>query len=195
MNIKVKEAFSYSDKLNILNKSELTNLIRYFLEDASANEIKELNSFAVSLQNYYYEDHIYFRGLIEFSNYCKNNCLYCGIQKNNKNVHRYRMSKEEILDCCQNGYDLGFRTFVMQSGEDPYFTDERLSNIISEIKVRYPDCAVTLSVGERSYESYKRLFEAGADRYLLRHETANEAHYDKLHPSELSLETAQAVFA
>ena len=189
MNIKIKEAFSYSDKLNTLNKSELTNLIRYFFEEASVNQIEELTLYAGALQNYYYGDHIYFRGLIEFSNYCKNNCLYCGIQKSNRNVHRYRMTKKEILDCCQTGYDLGFRTFVMQSGEDPYFTDERLSDIVKEIKRRHPDCAITLSVGERSYESYKRLFDAGADRYLLRHETANEAHYDKLHPSKLSLET------
>lgn len=129
---------------------------------------------------------IYTRGLIEISNYCKNDCYYCGIRKSNKAAERYRLDLPQILECCEQGYGLGFRTFVLQGGEDAYFTDERLTEIISSIKSGYPDCAVTLSLGERSYESYQRLYEAGADRYLLRHETANEHHYSKLHPPELS---------
>lgn len=135
-----------------------------------------------------YGNKIYIRGLIEFSNYCKNNCLYCGIRRDNKNIERYRLTHAEIIDCADYGYTLGFRTFVLQSGEDPYYTDDILCGIISEIKERHPDCAVTLSLGERSAESYKRLRSAGADRYLLRHETADAAHYAKLHPPEMSYE-------
>lgn len=136
----------------------------------------------------HYGKDIYIRGLIEISNYCKNDCYYCGIRKSNGNCSRYRLSKDDILDCCKEGYDLGFRTFVMQGGEDGHYTDDLLCNIIAEIKSRYPDCAITLSLGERSYESYKKLRYAGADRYLLRHETADEAHYQRLHPKELSLQ-------
>lgn len=135
-----------------------------------------------------YGEDVYIRGLIEFSNYCKNNCLYCGIRRDNKQLKRYRLSFDDILNCCHTGYELGFRTFVLQSGEDPFYTDEKLCKIISEIKKRHPDCAVTLSLGERSEESYKKLFEAGADRYLLRHETASKEHYEKLHPLEMSFE-------
>ncbi|MDR0984152.1 MAG: [FeFe] hydrogenase H-cluster radical SAM maturase HydE, partial [Ruminococcus sp.] len=129
---------------------------------------------------------IYYRGLIEFSNFCKNNCYYCGIRRDNRNVIRYRLTKEEILECCKKGYRLGVRTFVLQSGEDTFFTDKIMCDIVSSIKEEYPDCAVTLSIGERSFESYKTLKNAGADRYLLRHETSNEEHYKKLHPSEMS---------
>ena len=132
---------------------------------------------------------VYIRGLIEISNYCKNNCLYCGIRAGNKNAERYRLSEEEILSCCSEGYRLGFRTFVMQGGEDAYFTDDVMCGIVKKIKALYPDCAVTLSLGERSEESYKRLYEAGADRYLLRHETADECHYSYLHPDNMSLKT------
>lgn len=135
-----------------------------------------------------YGNKVFIRGLIEVSNYCKNDCLYCGIRKSNKNAERYRLSDEQILSACENGYKLGFRTFVMQGGEDSHFTDERLVNLIKEIKLRFPDCAVTLSLGERSDESYKLLRDAGADRYLLRHETACEAHYNKLHPENMSME-------
>lgn len=134
----------------------------------------------------YYGNKVYIRGLIEVSNYCKNDCLYCGIRRSNGCAERYRLTEEEILSCCENGYELGFRTFVMQGGEDAYYTDDRLCALITEIKRRYPDCAVTLSLGERSYESYKRLFDAGADRYLLRHETADDTHYSKLHPENMS---------
>lgn len=136
----------------------------------------------------YYGNAVYTRGLIEFTNYCKNNCYYCGIRRDNRNADRYRLSREDIMDCCRQGYGLGFRTFVLQGGEDLYYTDERLVDIISEIRRHYPDCALTLSLGERSRESYQKLFDAGADRYLLRHETADEAHYKKLHPSEMSYE-------
>lgn len=130
---------------------------------------------------------IYIRGLIEFTNYCKNDCYYCGIRRSNKCAERYRMTGEDIMLCCKKGYDMGFRTFVLQGGEDGYFTDDVLCTIVSDIKKLYPDCAVTLSAGERSRQSYQRLFDAGADRYLLRHETANHEHYAKLHPKELSL--------
>lgn len=131
---------------------------------------------------------IFVRGLIEISNYCKNNCLYCGIRAGNRNVVRYRLSEEEILECCDYGYSLGLRTFVMQGGEDISFSDEWLCRIIGRIKERYPDCAVTLSLGERSSESYHLLREAGADRYLLRHETVTAEHYSRLHPSSMSLD-------
>ena len=131
---------------------------------------------------------VYIRGLIEISNYCKNNCYYCGIRRDNKNCERYRLTADEILNCAKEGYSLGFRTFVLQGGEDGYYNDELLIKIISNIKKSYPDCALTLSLGERSFESYKALREAGADRYLLRHETANKEHYKKLHPSEMSFE-------
>ena len=136
----------------------------------------------------YYGDAVYLRGLIEISNYCRNNCYYCGIRAGNTKLQRYRLDKETILSCCRTGYDLGFRTFVLQGGEDPYYTDERLCDIVSEIHARYPDCAVTLSVGERSRESYQRLYDAGARRYLLRHEAASADLYRTLHPAEMSLE-------
>ncbi len=143
---------------------------------------------AVAIRQSIYGTEVYIRGLIEISNICRNNCLYCGIRSGNAQCSRYRLSEEEILDCCREGYSLGFRTFVLQGGEDPYFTDDRLVSLIKSIKERYPECAVTLSLGERSRESYRLLREAGADRYLLRHETADRAHYEKLHPAELSHE-------
>lgn len=130
---------------------------------------------------------VYLRGLIEFTNYCKNNCLYCGLRASNSLVSRYRLSKEEILECCAEGHELGYRTFVLQGGEDPFFTDEKIIDIVSSIRAAYPDCAITLSIGERSYNSYKAFFDAGANRYLLRHETADEEHYKKLHPASMSL--------
>ena len=129
---------------------------------------------------------IYFRGIVEYTNRCKNNCIYCGIRRDNREVCRYRLSQEEILSCCREGYELGFRTFVLQGGEDPHDTDETMTQIVSAIRGEFADCAITLSIGERSRESYQKLFDAGADRYLLRHETADEAHYHKLHPPELS---------
>lgn len=135
-----------------------------------------------------YGDKVYIRGLIEFTNYCRNNCYYCGIRRDNKKAERYRLTKDEILLCCDEGYKLGFRTFVMQGGEDPYYTDEMICDIVSKIKSRYPDCAVTLSIGEKPRESYQAFFDAGADRYLLRHETSDPEHYGKLHPEAMSLE-------
>ena len=129
-----------------------------------------------------YGNQVFIRGLIEFTNYCKNDCLYCGIRHSNTHADRYRLSTEQIMACCESGYELGFRTFVLQGGEDPYYTDERICEIVSGIKAKYPDCAVTLSIGEKSKESYQSYFDAGADRYLLRHETADEKHYSRLHP-------------
>lgn len=135
---------------------------------------------------------IFIRGLIEISNYCKNDCLYCGIRRSNRNADRYRLDRADILNCCHTGYNLGFRTFVLQGGEDPFYSDEFLTGLISEIKETYPDCAITLSLGERSRSSYQSLFDAGADRYLLRHETADENHYSKLHSKEQVLKTRKA---
>ena len=134
---------------------------------------------------------IYIRGLIEISSVCKNDCLYCGLRRSNQNAVRYRLTEEQILDCCAKGYALGFRTFVLQGGEDGYFTDEVVCGVVREIKSRYPDCAVTLSLGERGEKSFKKLFDAGADRYLLRHETADLEHYAKLHPPNMSGEERQ----
>lgn len=135
-----------------------------------------------------YGDEVYLRGLIEFTNYCRNNCYYCGIRRSNNKAERYRMTQEEILSACRNGYELGFRTFVLQGGEDPFFTDEKICSIVYEIRNEFPECATTISLGEKSRESYKAYFEAGANRYLLRHETASDSHYKKLHPEEMKLE-------
>lgn len=151
-------------------------------EDASflyenAREVRESN----------YSRDVYLRGLIEFTNYCRNDCLYCGIRRSNRNAQRYRLTEEEILDCCEKGYLLGFRTFVLQGGEDPFFTDDKICALVRQIRQRHPDCAVTLSIGERPRESYEAFYEAGAERYLLRHETINPAHYGALHPAELTI--------
>ena len=164
-----------------LTKDEWTELI------AKGADREYLFERARILAKQCYGNTVYIRGLIEFTNYCRNNCYYCGIRRDNSNAMRYRLSEEEILDCCRTGYGLGFRTFVLQGGEDGFYTDEKLEKVIRSIKMRYPDCALTLSVGEKSKESYRRFFEAGADRYLLRHETASENHYRMLHPEELTL--------
>lgn len=150
-------------------------------------EIQELKDAAAQTAKEIYGNQVYIRGLIEFTNYCRNDCYYCGIRRSNACADRYRLTKEEILTCTDNGYELGFRTFVLQGGEDPFFTDEKICALVQRIKERHPDCAVTLSVGEKSKESYQKYFEAGADRYLLRHETADAVHYRRLHPKELSL--------
>lgn len=139
----------------------------------------------------HYGNDIYIRGLIEFTNYCKNDCYYCGIRRSNQNAPRYRLTKEEIIECCTYGYQLGFRTFVLQGGEDGYFTDERMIEIVSAIRGAFSDCAITLSIGEKSYDSYKKFHDAGADRYLLRHETYDLEHYGKLHPTVLSAKNRQ----
>lgn len=161
---------------------------RYILDNYTQDDVDFAQEIAIKTRQSVYGNSVYIRGLIEVSNYCKNGCYYCGINRSNKSCERYRLSKEEILSCCEFGYSLGFRTFVMQGGEDNHFTDEFVCDIIREIKKRYPDCAVTLSLGERSYESYKALYDAGADRYLLRHETADSEHYSLLHPNDLSLD-------
>ena len=167
-----------------LTREEYPELLHLYQDPDSVRLLREE---AVRIQKKYFGNKIYTRGLIEFTNYCRNDCYYCGIRRSNKNVSRYRLTKEEILMCCENGHELGFRTFVLQGGEDPWFNDDRMVDIIQSIRQGYPDCAITLSLGERSRESYERLYTAGADRYLLRHETANEAHYGKLHPAEMSL--------
>lgn len=173
------------DKLEMtshLTKEEWVKLI-----DSRSEETAEyLFEKARRLQHRYYGNRIYTRGLIEFTNYCKNDCYYCGIRRSNGNAQRYRLTGEQILECCRNGYELGFRTFVLQGGEDGWFTQEKMEKIVDAIRSGYPDCAITLSIGERTKESYQRLFDAGADRYLLRHETADDVHYRSLHPQELS---------
>ena len=131
---------------------------------------------------------VYIRGLIEFTNHCKNDCLYCGIRRSNRGLTRYRLTGEEILSCCGRGYALGYRTFVLQGGEDLFYTDDRVCHLVSAVKKQFSDCAVTLSLGERSREAYRRFYDAGADRYLLRHETISGAHYARLHPAEMSWE-------
>lgn len=173
------------DKLerdNYLDKDELLTLLTGFTPEDADYLYKKARKTADRI----YGNSIYVRGLIEFTNYCRNNCFYCGIRRDNKRAERYRLSKEDILACCENGYQLGFRTFVLQGGEDPFYSDEMLVDIISEIRAKYQDCAITLSFGEKSYEQYALYKAAGADRYLLRHETANEEHYARLHPKELS---------
>ncbi|MBO6088792.1 MAG: [FeFe] hydrogenase H-cluster radical SAM maturase HydE [Lachnospiraceae bacterium] len=167
-----------------LTDEEFEKLI--LCEDKETTEY--LASKAREVREAVYGKEVYLRGLIEFTNYCKNDCLYCGIRRSNKNAERYRLTEEQILNCCEIGYKLGFRTFVLQGGEDAYFNDDVLVPLIKEIKEKYPDCALTLSVGEREKDSYQKLFDAGADRYLLRHETADKEHYESLHPAELSFD-------
>lgn len=174
-------------KEQALTKAEWVELI----EGRNAELAEYLFALAREERHHYYDHDVYVRGLIEFTNYCKNDCLYCGIRKSNSNTKRYRLSEEDILSCCGTGYELGFRTFVLQGGEDGFYTDEKLVHIISRIKELYPDCALTLSIGEKSRESYQAYYDAGADRYLLRHETANAAHYAKLHPALLSAANRQ----
>lgn len=165
-----------------LSKEEWTTLI--------TNRTPELSEYlfaiAREVRKTYYGTDVYVRGLIEFSNCCKNDCYYCGIRRSNKEAHRYRLTEEEILSCCEEGYRLGFRTFVLQSGEDAYFTKERLVSLIEKIRAKFPDCAITLSIGEWGRDSYQAFFDAGADRYLLRHETYNHEHYGMLHPASLN---------
>ena len=158
------------------------------LRDRDEESAALLAELAVQTSRSIYGNEVFSRGLIEISNICKNDCLYCGIRRSNKNCSRYRLSPEDILACAEEGFSLGFRTFVLQGGEDGYYTDDVLCAIIKELKTRYPDCAVTLSLGERSRDSYARLRQTGADRYLLRHETADKAHYEMLHPKELSFD-------
>lgn len=180
----ILELIDKLEKQHQLTREEWIRLIAGRDEESTAYLFEKARYW----QHKYFGNQVYSRGLIEFTNYCKNDCYYCGIRRSNRKVERYRLTKEQILECCKTGYTLGFRTFVLQGGEDGWFTQEKLEDIVSSIKKCYPDCALTLSIGERSFESYKRLFEAGADRYLLRHETAENNHYRKLHPPELSPE-------
>lgn len=177
------------EKLNnthSLNKDEALQLIKQ-----GAQHKNLLFALAQQTAQKSFGKRIFVRGLIEFTNYCKNDCYYCGIRRSNKNAARYRLTQEEILECCHAGYGLGFRTFVLQGGEDYFYSDEDIAAIVHAIKAQHSDCAVTLSIGERSRETYALWKQAGADRYLLRHETADFAHYAKLHPAELSAANRQ----
>ncbi len=159
---------------------------RIIIEGYDSEDAQYLADKAKAEKEKLYGNGVFIRGLIEISNYCKDDCYYCGIRRSNKNCERYRLAADDILECCKEGHELGFRTFVMQGGEDSYFSDDMLCPLVEKIKTNHPDCAITLSLGERSKESYKMLKDAGADRYLLRHETATAGHYAKLHPPELS---------
>ena len=170
-----------------LNKEEFKTL----LENRTPENSHYLLKKAKELRDEHFGKEVYIRGLIEFTNYCKNDCLYCGIRKSNLNASRYRLTQEEILSCCENGYGLGFRTFVLQGGEDSGFTHEAMVDLVKTIRGKYPDCAITLSIGEKSYQEYLDYYQAGANRYLLRHETANVLHYGKLHPQQLSAQNRQ----
>lgn len=174
-----------------LSLAEYKALVEGYNEENAAL----IAEYAVNARKSVYSNSVYIRGLIEISNICKNNCLYCGIRRDNRDCERYRLTKEDILSCCDEGYALGFRTFVMQGGEDSFFTDEFLCGTVKAIKGKYPDCAITLSLGERSYESYKKLYDAGADRYLLRHETADAEHYSRLHPESMSFDARMKALA
>ena len=183
----MNKLFSLIEKLE-KEKSLSLEEYRYLIENRSDEAAKTLAEKADGIRRKIYGNTVFIRGLIEVSNFCKNDCLYCGIRRSNKSCDRYRLTKEEILECCAEGYDLGFRTFVLQGGEDAHFSDAVICDIVESIKKNHPDCAVTLSLGERSEESYKKLKLAGADRYLLRHETADADHYAKLHPEEMHFE-------
>lgn len=161
---------------------------RQLLTECDEESLRYINKQAQEVSLRHFGNRIFIRGLIEVSNCCRNNCYYCGIRKGNPNMERYRLTKDSILDCCKQGYDLGFRTFVLQGGEDPVLTDERIEDIVSTIRRSYPDCAITLSLGEKSREAYERFFQAGANRYLLRHETYDKEHYQQLHPTGMSCE-------
>lgn len=180
----IKQIVDEIKKNKDIAKEQLNELL--FVDDDE--KISYLYESAREVCDKIYGKDIYIRGLIEFTNYCKNDCFYCGIRRSNNQANRYRLSKEQIISCCETGYELGFRTFVLQGGEDIHFTDDKVCEIVSEIRNKFSDCAITLSIGERKKESYQRFFDAGANRYLLRHETADTDHYNKLHPSELSLE-------
>lgn len=178
---------SLIDKLEreqILSREEFISLI----ENRNPELAGYLFERALAVRHRHYGHDVYIRGLIEFTNYCKNDCFYCGLRASNRNAQRYRLSKEQIMDCCREGYRLGFRTFVLQGGEDPWYNAERIEDLVRTIKSEFSDCAVTLSVGEHPREVYQRWYDAGADRYLLRHETATAKHYSMLHPANLSLE-------
>lgn len=182
----------YSQMFSIIDKLEKERFLsddefKLLIENTNKTVDEYLYEKADNIRRKVYSNKVYIRGLIEISNFCKNDCYYCGIRCSNKKADRYRLNKDDILQCANQGYQLGFRTFVLQGGEDAYYTDDVLCDIIKTLKEKYPDCAVTLSLGERQKDSYQKLFNAGADRYLLRHETADSEHYSKLHPEKLSL--------
>lgn len=170
--------------LNKLNEqNELTkDEIIYFLQHLTPEFQNRLFHMAVETRKKHYNESVFLRGLIEFSNYCKQDCMYCGLRRSNRDVDRYRLTEEEILACAAEGYNLGYRSFVLQSGEDFRFTEDLMVRIVLNLKTRFPDAAITLSVGERSESFYRALYEAGTDRYLLRHETASRSLYESLHP-------------
>lgn len=171
---------------SFLEKDEITQLLA---EYDNKDIVEAAARMAQEISHNHFTNKIYYRGIVEFTNICKNDCFYCGLRKSNSNVKRYRLIEDEIISCCSNGYDLGMRTFVLQGGEDQYFDkNHRLTNIIKRIKKAFPSCAITLGVGEKSRELYQEWFDAGADRFLLRHETSDSIHYNKLHPQDLSLE-------
>lgn len=175
------------DKLRREQRLDREEWLQLFSRRSIEDELYARNTAREICESIYGKD-VYLRGLIEISSFCKNDCLYCGLRKSNLDCERYRLTEEEILGCCREGYALGFRTFVMQGGEDMWFTDERLCSIVSAVRSEFPDAAITLSVGEKSRETYQKYFDAGANRYLLRHETADAEHYSKLHPKNLTLE-------
>ncbi|MEE0856599.1 MAG: [FeFe] hydrogenase H-cluster radical SAM maturase HydE [Ruminococcus sp.] len=190
--MKVKEIINKLAETTCAEREELI----FLLKNITPGEHELLRAAAQSAARQSFGNKIYIRGLIELTNICKNDCYYCGIRRSNAKAVRYRLSREQILDCCKTGYSLGFRTFVLQGGEDGFYNDDLMCEIVREIKAAYPECAVTLSLGERGEESFRRLKEAGADRYLLRHETADEAHYALLHPPEMSLKNRkESLFA
>lgn len=178
----MKESVEQLKQTRDLPDEQLLQLIDHEGDDTALFEAAD------QVRREHYGTDVFLRGLIEFTNYCRNDCYYCGIRRSNRCAERYRLTTEQILSCCDNGYAMGFRTFVLQGGEDPRNTDEAICSLVDQIKTRYPDCAVTLSIGEKTRSSYQAYFDAGADRYLLRHETATDAHYRRLHPAELSLE-------
>lgn len=182
-----KEAAALVERLGAEHTLD-TSEYRLLIEHRTPEVAEYAAKLAVEARTAVYQNKVFIRGLIEISNICKNDCLYCGIRRSNEACQRYRLSVEDILSCCREGYELGFRTFVLQGGEDGYFSDAVLCELLRAIKRAYPDCAVTLSLGERSRESYEKLRHAGADRYLLRHETADKAHYGKLHPAAMSFD-------
>ena len=165
-----------------------TEEYQYLVEAYSPEAAEYIAEKAVRARRRVYGDRIYIRGLIEIGNVCRNDCFYCGIRRSNRACERYRLTTEQILSCCQKGYALGFRTFVLQGGEDGALSAGAVSETVRAIKKVHPDCAVTLSLGEYGRADYEVMFRAGADRYLLRHETASREHYEKLHPAEMSFE-------
>jgi len=171
------------EKEKSLEMDEFAMLIRTF----DSTDLEFAGERARFAREMHYGNKVYIRGLIELTSYCRCGCHYCGIGRDVRSAERYRLESEDVLSCCEKGYHLGFRTFVIQGGEDPYYSDDMLTDMVRRIKLRYLDCAVTLSLGERSRASYEKLFEAGTDRYLLRHETADEGHYSRLHPAGQTL--------